>query len=91
MEIMTSLNDPKLNELIDTLVELRNLHQELDDEHRDLGYKMGALYDYIDDEDFDDDFDEYEDQQSSLEYDMYKTEEDMKRLIAEYASLNLMV
>ena len=92
METYTSLNDPKLNELIDTLVELRNLHQELDDEHRDLAYKMGDFYDYIGDEDFDEDlYYEYEDQQASLQDDMYKTEEDMKRLIAEYASLNLMV
>jgi len=83
-----ALSDPKLNKLIDTLVELRNLHQELDDEHRDLSYKMGDFYNVDVDDDGMDLYYEYEDQQASLQDDMSRTEEDMKRLIAEYASLN---
>ena len=79
---MTSLNDPKLYELIKSLVELIEQHEELEDERHSLSYKLGDL-DY-DDEDERDLLYEYENQQTDLEDEMNKIEEEMKRLIREY-------
>ena len=84
--MMTSLNDTKLYELIESLVELRTQHEELEDERHSISYKIGDL-------DFDDECDsdlyyEYEDIQSSLQDDMDKIEEEMKRLIKDYNDLN---
>ena len=80
--MMTSLNDPKLYELIKSLVELIEQHEELEDERHSLSYKLGDL-DY-DDEDERDLLYEYENQQTDLEDEMNKIEEEMKRLIREY-------
>ena len=78
---MTSLNDQKLYELIKTLVEMKKQHEELEDERHSLSYQVGDL-DY-DDEDERDLLYEYENQQTDLEDEMNKIEEEMKRLIRE--------
>jgi hypothetical protein len=80
--MMTSLNDPKLNQLIDELVELRTKHEELEDEYTDISYAMTPLD--INDECDSDVYYEYEDLQSSLQDDMNKIEKEMKRLIEDY-------
>ena len=78
---MTSLNDPKLNQLIDELVELRTKHEELEDERHSLSYKIGDL-DY---DDYDEDLmDEYQDLQYDIEVEMSNVENLMKRLIEDY-------
>lgn len=83
MEIIyNSLNDAKLNQLIDKLVELKHKHQELDEEYTDISYAMTPLD--INDEYDSEQLDEYEDLQSSLQANMDRIEEDMKRLIQEY-------
>ena len=83
MEIIyNTLNDPKLNQLIDTLVELKHKHQELDEEYTDISYAMTPLD--INDEYDSDVYYESEDLQSLLRFDMDRIEEDMKRLIQEY-------
>ncbi len=83
MEIIyNTLNDPKLYQLIDTLVELKHKHQELDEEYTDISYAMTPLD--INDEYDSDMYYEYEDLQYSLQVDMDRIEEDMKRLIQEY-------
>ena len=83
MEIIyNTLNDPKLNQLIDTLVELKHKHQELDEEYTDISYAMTPLD--INDEYDSDMYYEYEDLQYSLQVNMDRIEEDMKRLIQEY-------
>ena len=79
---MTSLYDPKLNQLIDELVEFRTKHEELEDERHSISYKIADL-DY-DDEDEKEMMYEYEEQQASLEDDMNKIEKEMKRLIEDY-------
>jgi len=79
--MMTSLNDPKLNQLIDELVELRTKHEELEDERHSLSYKIGDL-DY---DDYDEDLmDEYQDLQYDIEVEMSNVENLMKRLIEDY-------
>ena len=83
MEIIyNTLNDPKLNQLIDTLVELKHKHQELDEEYTDISYAMTPSD--INDEYDSDMYYEYEDLQYSLQVNMDRIEEDMKRLIQEY-------
>jgi len=83
--MITSLNDPKLNQLIDELVELRTQHEELEDERHSLSYKIGDLED---DDDYDEDLmNEYQDLQYSIEVQMYNVEMVMKRMIQEYNDL----